>query len=363
LRESEKRYRSLFENMQEGYAYCRMLFDGRGNPVDWTYTDVNRAFGRISGLENVVGKGVLEVLPNIKETTPELFELCGRVAQTGKPEAKEVNVSGLGMKAGWLNISVFCPAKGEFVTIFSDISERKKSELALRRALMRYELEEGRVYLVLEDSPRISFEAFKDLVKANYDGIVVTRETGAASELWRQIRCTVVPLSAQAGKGALPPDPEELERWAESLAPGKAVLFDRLDYLVTRIGFKNTLLLVHRLGEIAQHNGHIIFLSVDPATLEAREVRLLEKEGRLVEPLVRESVPEELLETMKYIYEKNIVGVRPTLASIGRDLGLSQPTVRKRIRELLQPGYIALHAKGSGKTLELTEKGRAVFIR
>jgi len=363
LQESEQRYRSLFENMQEGYAYCRMKFDDRGHPVDWTYLDVSGAFGRITGLENVVGKSVLEVLPNIKETNPELFELYGRVARTGKPESKEVNVSGLEMKTGWLNISVFCPAKGDFVAVFSDITGRKKAELAMRRALMRYELEEGRVYLVVEGDPRISFEAFRDLLKAGYDGFVVTRVTGAGLELWQELRCTVVPLSAKAGKGALPPDAEELERWAESLAPGKAVLFDRLDYLVTGIGFKKTILLVHRLGEIAHHNGHIILLSVDPATLEAKEVRLLEKEGRQVEPLVRESVPEDLLETMKYIYEKNIAGVRPTLASVGRDLGLSQPTVRKRMRELLHLGYIVSHAKGSAKTLELTEKGRAVFLR
>jgi PAS domain-containing protein len=66
LRESEKRYRSLFENMQEGYAYCRMRFDDRGHPVDWTYLDVNGAFGRITGLGNVVGKRVLEAIPNIK---------------------------------------------------------------------------------------------------------------------------------------------------------------------------------------------------------------------------------------------------------------------------------------------------------
>ena len=50
LRLSEKRYRSLFENMQEGYAYCRMLGE-EGGPRDFVYLDVNDAFGKSDRIE------------------------------------------------------------------------------------------------------------------------------------------------------------------------------------------------------------------------------------------------------------------------------------------------------------------------
>ena len=56
LRQSEQRYHSLFENMLDGFAHCKMLFDDHGRPVDFVYLDVNSAFGRLTGLENVVGK-------------------------------------------------------------------------------------------------------------------------------------------------------------------------------------------------------------------------------------------------------------------------------------------------------------------
>src|SRR5450759_4128313 len=57
LRESEKHYRSLFDNMLNGYAYCRMIFaDGR--PQDFTYLEVNRAFEALTGLKDVMGKNV-----------------------------------------------------------------------------------------------------------------------------------------------------------------------------------------------------------------------------------------------------------------------------------------------------------------
>jgi PAS domain S-box-containing protein len=37
LRDSEKKYRSLFENMLDGFAYCKMLYDDQGRPIDFVY--------------------------------------------------------------------------------------------------------------------------------------------------------------------------------------------------------------------------------------------------------------------------------------------------------------------------------------
>jgi PAS domain S-box-containing protein len=361
VRRSERRYRSLFENMQEGYAHCRMQYGRRGEPVDWTILDVNNAFGRLSGLRDVVGKRMIEVLPALQGARPEILRMFGRVAGGGGPETREVDVSGLGLKPGWLNVSAFSPAKGEFVVVFTDITERKRAELAMRRALMRYELEDGRLYIAFESWPHVALEAFRDLLKAGYEGFALTRPAGADADRWERVGCVVMFLSSRGGPGALPPDPDRIFAWAEALPPGRAILVDRLDYLAARAGFAQALHLVHRLSELARLRNHIVILSVDPGTMNPREMRMLEKEGGPVEPLVHESVPEALLETMRHIMERNMAGVRPTLASLGRDLGLSKPTVRKRVRAMLSAGYVVLRQKGSGKTLEMTEKGRTVL--
>ena len=79
LRESEELYRSLFENMLNGFAYCRMLFEG-GLAHDFIYLSVNRAFESLTGLVNVAGKKVSEVIPGIRESDPGLLETYGRVA-------------------------------------------------------------------------------------------------------------------------------------------------------------------------------------------------------------------------------------------------------------------------------------------
>ena len=88
LRDSEEHYRSLFENMLNGFAYCRMHFED-GRPVDFTYLSVNRAFEALTGLKDVTGKKVSEVIPGLRESDPALFEIYGRVAATGVPERFE----------------------------------------------------------------------------------------------------------------------------------------------------------------------------------------------------------------------------------------------------------------------------------
>ncbi len=60
----EEMYRSLLENMLRGFAYCRMHFDA-GRPSNFTYVFVNRAFEELTGLRNVVGKRVTDVIPGI----------------------------------------------------------------------------------------------------------------------------------------------------------------------------------------------------------------------------------------------------------------------------------------------------------
>jgi PAS domain S-box-containing protein len=136
LRESEELYRSLFGNMLNGFAYCRMLFE-HGKPQDFIYLAVNLAFESQTGLKDVVGRRVSEVIPGIRESDPQLFEIYGRVAMTGQPEHFETFVEALQM---WFSISVYSPGREHFVAVFDVVSERKRTEEALRESEERYRL-------------------------------------------------------------------------------------------------------------------------------------------------------------------------------------------------------------------------------
>jgi PAS domain S-box-containing protein len=128
LQESEHLYRSLFENMLNGFSYCQMVFEDN-QPQDFIYLKVNSSFETLTGLKDVEGKRVSEVIPGIRESDPELFEIYGRVALTGKPERFENFVEALKM---WFSISVYSPQKEYFVAVFDVITERKRAEGELK---------------------------------------------------------------------------------------------------------------------------------------------------------------------------------------------------------------------------------------
>ena len=127
IMESERRHRSLFDNMLEGYASCRMIFDGEGRPEDFVYLDVNKAFGELTGLNGVVGRRASEVIPGIREDNRDLLEHYGRVARTGQSECFETFVPALGI---WFSISVYGAEQGSFIAVFNNVTARKNAEAA-----------------------------------------------------------------------------------------------------------------------------------------------------------------------------------------------------------------------------------------
>jgi PAS domain S-box-containing protein len=172
----EERYRYLFNNMQEGFAYCRMIYS-EDIPLDFIYLSVNSAFETLTGLKNVVGKKVSEVIPGIREADPGLFDVYGRVAKTGKPERFDTYVHALQM---WFSISVYCPEPGCFVAVFDVITERKLTEKALHKLLddlkrSNTELQESETrYKSLFD------ESLDCIFKVDNNGIIVmTNRAGA----------------------------------------------------------------------------------------------------------------------------------------------------------------------------------------
>ncbi|MDD5457597.1 MAG: PAS domain S-box protein, partial [Candidatus Margulisbacteria bacterium] len=152
LWESENRYRSLFEGMLHGFAYCQMIYGEAGEPVDFIYIDVNQAFEKLTGLKNVIGKKVTKVIPGIKEQNPELFETYGKVAINGKPATFESEIKALNI---WVHVSIYSPLKGYFVAIFDNITARKHFEQKLLESDQRTQLQANRLKVILDTAPAI----------------------------------------------------------------------------------------------------------------------------------------------------------------------------------------------------------------
>jgi PAS domain S-box-containing protein len=82
LLESEERYRSLFNSMNEGFCIIEVLFDANGKAEDYRFLQVNAAFEKQTGLSGVEGKRMRELVPDNEEYW---FEIYGKIALTGEP--------------------------------------------------------------------------------------------------------------------------------------------------------------------------------------------------------------------------------------------------------------------------------------
>ncbi|MEI6692848.1 MAG: PAS domain S-box protein [Chlorobium sp.] len=145
LKRSEDRYRSLFDNMLNGIAYCRMIYED-DRPVDFIYEQVNSSFEKQIGLKHVEGKKASEVIPGIHTEHPELLEIYGRVATSGQPERFELYLEVLGM---WFVISAYSLQKDHFVAVFENITDRKLLENELKK--LRVAVEQAPAIVVITD--------------------------------------------------------------------------------------------------------------------------------------------------------------------------------------------------------------------
>jgi PAS domain S-box-containing protein len=127
LRESDARYRTLFESMRA---------------VDYRFVEVNPAFGRLTGIQPKPGQTIRELAPD-HET--QWFEIFGRVALTGDPVRIERPARSFN---GWFDLYAFRigdPVDRRIAVLFSDILERKQAEAerdTLRARLLQAEEEE-----------------------------------------------------------------------------------------------------------------------------------------------------------------------------------------------------------------------------
>ncbi len=199
LRKSESQYRALFEHMSEGLAYCRMICEN-GDWRDFVYLAVNGTFETLTGLQNVVGRRVSELIPGIQASDPGLFEAYARVALTGKPEKFETFVEALGM---WYSVSAYSPEKEYFVAVFEVITERKRAEDALRKSEERFRgLSEAMPLIVWTAdatgardyyNPRAleyAGASLSDLTGWNWTSIIHPEDQKATLHAWRQAIAT-----------------------------------------------------------------------------------------------------------------------------------------------------------------------------
>jgi len=125
--DSERHYRKLFDNMNDGFALHSIELNSEGEPVDYIFIDVNHSFEEQTGLINsdIIGKRVTEVLPGIENDPADWIGVYGKLALTGESIHFDNYAETL---KKWYSVTAYSPWPGQFAVICEDVTKRKQSE-------------------------------------------------------------------------------------------------------------------------------------------------------------------------------------------------------------------------------------------
>ena len=133
VKNSEEKYRSLFENITNSFALHKIVLNDEGVPIDYIFVEANQAFGKQVGvnINEIIGKKVTEIFPGIENDPADWIGKYGKVALTGEEIRFEQYFQQLN---SWYKVLAYSNKKDHFATIFTDISEQKNIEEALKRS-------------------------------------------------------------------------------------------------------------------------------------------------------------------------------------------------------------------------------------
>ena len=156
---SSQQFKILFENLPQGVALYKMVYDEKDKPVDFIPLESNKEYDDIHSFKRQqIGKKATELNPKIKDDPIDWIGVYGRVATTGVPEHFETYCKPMDK---WYQIYVYSPKKTYFVSVFMDITEQKK-----KNASEREEQEKWEQQLV------ISEKRYRRLYETTHDGIM-----------------------------------------------------------------------------------------------------------------------------------------------------------------------------------------------
>jgi len=131
LSEPEKHYRTLFNEIDEGFCIIEVIFDENEKPIDYRFLEINPSFEKQTGLIDAQGKRMRELAPKHEE---HWFEIYGKIAVTGE-SVRFVNRAE--QLHRWYNVYAFRygqPENRQVAILFNDITARKQTEEALRQS-------------------------------------------------------------------------------------------------------------------------------------------------------------------------------------------------------------------------------------
>ena len=359
--------RKLEEEIKSSEFKFKTLFEKAYEPIfildqDLFIRDTNTASVGLFHLpkEKIIGINLYELMAPEETKKLQHILMQGLESSSLFMETNFIKKSGQVFPAEINLITLDIRGEKSIICTLRDITEQKRKEDELKKQILKYELNEGNLYLSKELSHLLPFEAFRELVDIGYKGTLISRSEKDDFDS-EDVDFDYFWLSTRNGPNTVSPDIKSMREFVSNIRNKNVILIDSIDHLIAKNGFNEVYNFVSELREMAYFGNNIVILSVDKDTVDSRQLKLIEKEAKPILLKSMDLLNNRMLDIIIYIFNQNKLGVNPSYSSIGKELTMTRPTVRKNVRFLEANKYVIVHRKGRNKKLEITEKGKKLL--
>ena len=227
---------------------------------------------------------------------------------------------------------------------------------------------DGKSYIIPDKKNDSAFDIFVDLTASEYNGLLITRSNPidikriTSSKNVKTIVLSQEKLEGFENVSSL----EDLRKKIDDFGKknkNSVILLDGVHYLFTQFSFDKFIETLYQLNDTILKNKSIMFLRIDPSTIDEKQMAIIENElymlpSQKVEGLV---IQDEVYEILKFIIEQNQSNALVPMKKIMSRFKISFSTAADRVETLERKGLAFTKRQGKLRTVYATEKGKTLL--
>jgi len=355
-----ERTKENLRNVIDSASELIISFDMNNRISTWNKTsEIITGYKQIEVLNRSVGK--LEVFINPENIIEKIKQVCAKkstgyfdiIMKTKDYDDRVIRVTGTEIKSQ-NNECIGSLFIGKDIT--KDIELHKK-------------LLGGNSYLITDKNNSLSIDLLVDLTINDYNGLIVTR--GNPDQIKKQIpkskNIEINFLSQEEIKGFNNISNFEnlIYNFREYTKKNKksVILLDGIHYLISRFSFGEFIKYLYDINDIIAQNKAILFVRIDPSTIDSNQMALIENELLVLPSQKTEDIiiQDDIYDILIYINQQNLNNAIVTVKKIMAKFNITYVTTASRLDSLETKGLIFSKKQGKFRAIFVTEKGKKLL--
>ncbi len=228
----------------------------------------------------------------------------------------------------------------------------------------------GNSYLVISKNNESVRDLYIDLTTSGYEGVFISRSSvEMTSDMSHDLNSQLILLSHEKIKGfETIKDPDELAKIIKEICllnKKSIIVVDGAHYFITKFSFEKFIDAFYEINDFVLKSQMIVILRIDPSIVDQTQMAIFENEFQLLPSQRLEGLilDDDFFNTLKYVYEQNQSNSMVSIKKIVTKINVAYSTAAKRLILLEEKGLIFIKKQGKYRTVNVTEKGKALLHR